>query len=401
VDLDPRRARSFVAQQRRPGKFRVVAWGDLLRNKNLGGTPDRAPSLRRNKPISCPTACAIIAATIRCAPCCEDHRQVSTWSTNFDDNAQQCGHGVLARPGCGGRTGSQATWDAQRTTHCGRALCGEEWINADATLHDTRLVRAKETPHRAMHEPGRSRLWQTLSGETWRHAKRVLAIGTSRLLRVRLGRKWETADGRLQRRTYDSYELYVRHQRMKLDQIRTDELRHYDRLFYTALRDRLRTDRLSLAGHSVLCLGARQGTEVRVFIDEGAFAVGIDLNPGAQNRYVVVGDFHDLQFADGSVDIVYTNALDHAFDIDRVLTEVRRVLADTGLLVVDIVLGTAQESRPGFYESLAWTTTDDLVHIILRNGFVEQHRCAFTVPWRGEHVVFRKRADSSAVASCT
>ena len=48
---------------------------------------------------------------------------------------------------------------------------------------------------------------------------------------------------------------------------------------------------------TVLCLAARIGTEVKAFLDLGCFAIGIDLNPGTDNRYVVHGDFHDLQFA--------------------------------------------------------------------------------------------------------
>ena len=56
-----------------------------------------------------------------------------------------------------------------------------------------------------------------------------------------------------------------------------------------------------------------------MFIDHGAFAVGIDLNPGRDNRWVVIGDFHALQYADASVDVVYTNSFDHVFELERVL----------------------------------------------------------------------------------
>lgn len=74
------------------------------------------------------------------------------------------------------------------------------------------------------------------------------------------------------------------------------ELSRYDVDFRKILFDRL--ERLSLLrnGMTVLCLAARIGTEVKAFFDIGCFAVGIDLNPGENNRYVVYGDFHDIQF---------------------------------------------------------------------------------------------------------
>jgi hypothetical protein len=48
-----------------------------------------------------------------------------------------------------------------------------------------------------------------------------------------------------------------------------------------------------------------------------AFSVGIDLNPGPRNGYVLHGDFHNIIFADASIDAVYTNALDHSFDLQE------------------------------------------------------------------------------------
>ena len=46
----------------------------------------------------------------------------------------------------------------------------------------------------------------------------------------------------------------------------------------------------------MLCLGARLGTEVRALHNLGYFAIGIDLNPGVDNPYVLMGDFHKLVF---------------------------------------------------------------------------------------------------------
>jgi len=76
----------------------------------------------------------------------------------------------------------------------------------------------------------------------------------------------------------------------------------------------------------MLCLAARIGTEVKSFLDLGAFAVGIDINPGKKNKYVLFGDFQDIQFAPKCADIIFTNSIDHVYDIEKFLSEIKRVL---------------------------------------------------------------------------
>lgn len=155
-----------------------------------------------------------------------------------------------------------------------------------------------------------------------RAVRRIGAQVRKALLRFRLGHKWEMTESGFARRVYPDYRTYIVHQRTKFDAARSDFVRRHDERFYTALSERLSGLPYALAGRSVLCIAARQGTEVRAFIDRGAFGIGIDLNPGRDNPYVVAGDFHALQYADGSVQVVYTNSLDHAYELDRVISEI-------------------------------------------------------------------------------
>ena len=249
-----------------------------------------------------------------------------------------------------------------------------------------------ESASNGMDAPSR---WTTVALASRRRAGRLIAKGKRLLLKIRLRDRWAALPGRLERRVYPSYAAYVNHQRTKLSHIKTGWMERYTRVFSTALRERLHACPISWVGKSVLCLGARQGTEVRVFIQEGAFAVGIDLNPGRDNSYVLVGDFHHLQFADRSVDVVYTNALDHAFDLARVMAEIRRVLTDDSVAILDVVAGQSQGREPGFYESLCWSSTDDLLNGIQRHGFELVHRGDFTEPWPGEQLILRKYQASS------
>ena len=215
------------------------------------------------------------------------------------------------------------------------------------------------------------------------------------LLRRRIGERWEP-EGGFQHRRYPDYETYVEHQKTKLSAFRSKSIIGHDRRFHAALSERLAGMALELKGRSVLCLAARQGSEVRAFIDQGAFAVGIDLNPGPGNRWVVVGDFHDLQFADGSVDVVYTNSLDHAFDLERILGEVRRVLRAGGAFVVEANVGGEDDgaAQRGPYEALVWPDADTLLDTLANHGFALDSRAPFETPWPGEQFVMRVRPDA-------
>lgn len=183
------------------------------------------------------------------------------------------------------------------------------------------------------------------------------------------------------RRTYSSYEHYVEHQRSKLSLL---DLASYDVRFRAALAERLATLDLTWPGTSVLCLAARIGTEVRAFRDLGAFAVGIDLNPGGDNRYVLPGDFHELQFADRSVDVVYCNSLDHALDLDKVIAEVRRVLRQGGTALIEAMLGveegTGEFSR---WEVRSWDHVAEVAGRFEAAGFTLRASVDLDDPWPG------------------
>lgn len=190
----------------------------------------------------------------------------------------------------------------------------------------------------------------------------------------------DKASGGMSSRRYGSYAEYVRHQRSKLALV---DLREYDKQFRSDLAARL--EHGDWSGKSVLCLAARIGTEVRAFHDVGAFAVGIDLNPGKQNYWVLPGDFHNLVFPKNCVDGVYCNSLDHALDLGKLLGEVRRVLKPTGILLVD-AQGRGVELDN--WTATAWQTVDDLIHAVEHAGFVLQRRGAISLPQPGEELRF-------------
>ncbi len=210
----------------------------------------------------------------------------------------------------------------------------------------------------------------------------------------------EGGDGGLRSKVYGDYDDYVRHQRAKLPTLAGDAwLAEYDREYSRVLAERLAEVGVVRREMSVLCLAARLGTEVKAFLDLGCFAVGIDLNPGPGNRYVLAGDFHDLQFPPGSVDVVFCNSLDHAYDLARLLAQALRVLKPAGVLILEIVCGVEDGYRPGPYEALVWNRVDDLLKPIQAAGFLLAERVPISYPWKGEHVVLLRETTFAAPLS--
>jgi len=208
-------------------------------------------------------------------------------------------------------------------------------------------------------------------------------------MKTTLQKDWPIVDGDLRRRDYESYTDYVAHQQAKLAHMGAAKLAAHEARYLEALLPRLAADALP-RGSSVICLGARGGAEVRAFLSLGCVAVGVDLNPGEANSYVLPGDFHYLAYGHGTVATVFTNALDHCYELDRVLAEVHRVLMPDGTFLVEAVCGTEEGCQPGSYESLAWPTIQALVLHIKAQGFACRSGVPFICPWRGEHLRFAR-----------
>jgi SAM-dependent methyltransferase len=202
------------------------------------------------------------------------------------------------------------------------------------------------------------------------------------------------------RRSYASYDDYVAHQASKLGKI-VHRLRETEDEDYAEFRRRFEGCAALHDARSVLCLGARLGTEVRALHALGHFAIGIDLNPGEANPYVLPGDFHSIVFPDGSIDALYTNALDHVFDLDKVIGEVRRLLRPGGVLVVDLVQGYGEGYVPGEFEATIWRDRGSFIERIGQLGgfMIEEMRdLGHTRRDHWTQVVFRKPATEAILS---
>jgi len=175
-------------------------------------------------------------------------------------------------------------------------------------------------------------------------------------------------EGGLRKRDYENYEEYLTHQKLKLEEMlkikggfSSFDIFDYRIKFYIRFRQ---LKKLLPSDAKILCCGARQGTEVEVLRDLGFHnARGIDLNPGPDNPFVEPGDMMKLEAADNSLDLIYTNCVDHSFDLDAMISEHARALKPDGFLLYDIPCN--EEEGAGIWEAIEWERNEDVVQRLL------------------------------------
>lgn len=174
-------------------------------------------------------------------------------------------------------------------------------------------------------------------------------------------------------RAYTSYADYVRLQGLKATRERVALLATRPKALERFTHD-FQSAQRHLRPGPVLCLGARTGAEVLAFARAGfTGSVGIDLYPIGD--CVIHADWHALPFVDASVPNVYTNSLDHCLYLDRLATEVHRVLVPKGIFYVmasDRPLGKNSQAwltTGGQHEALFWDQADDLCHALASYHF--------------------------------
>ena len=170
-------------------------------------------------------------------------------------------------------------------------------------------------------------------------------------------------------RNYDNYGDYLKHQKSKFVLYRGQIEKKFEEKSNNLKKDFKKIENFSKK--NVLCLGSRDGAEVKAFRDLGSLCVGIDLVYPENSPYVHFGDFHKIPYPEKIFEFVYTNALDHLYDAKLLFSEVKRVMKNDGTFIVNIIKGYSE----GFnlteeYESIAWSTKEELRKLIVENDFI-------------------------------
>lgn len=194
-------------------------------------------------------------------------------------------------------------------------------------------------------------------------------------------------------RNYKTHDEYLIHQASKFNRADVHKVvQENDEKLEKHIAALISKFNVAKKSDSVLCLGARIGSEVKAFKDHGCFAVGIDINPREKNKHVLYGDFCDIKFPAECVDVVYMNCFDHVqvTDIVKVIDGIKRVLRREGTLFMFIAAGVMEDGAFGEYEAILWDKIDDVVSEFISRGFTLKQRNDQTFPMRGQDVVFTK-----------
>jgi SAM-dependent methyltransferase len=144
-------------------------------------------------------------------------------------------------------------------------------------------------------------------------------------------------------RKYKSYEEYLEHQSSKFgrmfknksEKVRPEFFKKRVKKFIKVMEKISKY--IGDKNKNILCAGARNGAEVKS-LKKLHFknVIGIDINPGRNNKYVIKGDFNHTCFNDNAFDVIYSNCIDHVWDIKLFSLEMNRILKNKGILILEV-----------------------------------------------------------------
>ena len=139
---------------------------------------------------------------------------------------------------------------------------------------------------------------------------------------------------------YNNYSDYLDHQRKKTtnpDKIKVWLGEEWDIKYYGFLELFKKNKKFIENKKNALCLGSRTGQEVKSLIDLGIDAKGIDLVPFPP--YTIEGDIHNINIPDNSIDLIFTNIVDHSLYPKKFCSEMERISNSKGIIIIHLQRG--------------------------------------------------------------
>ena len=98
----------------------------------------------------------------------------------------------------------------------------------------------------------------------------------------------------------------------------------------------------------ILCIGARDNSEVSSFIKTGFAAIGIDVTP--ESELVMKKDAHEINYAENAYDFVYaSHVLEHLHDPFRVMQKIRKI-SKFGVFVILPITDKLRAGHPAIFD---------------------------------------------------
>ena len=177
--------------------------------------------------------------------------------------------------------------------------------------------------------------------------------------------KFKNSENRnLLERKFFSYKFYLFHQKLKTF-FRFQKLKDsYDTHLKKFENEFKNIEYLGVK--KILCIAARLGTEVHALRNLNYDAIGIDIFVTKNNKYVHYGEFEKIPYENKTFDAIYTNSVDHIFNIKKTVNEIDRVLKKGGYLLINLMKGTDEGyDMAGTFESLVWKKRSDILFKIV------------------------------------
>lgn len=134
-----------------------------------------------------------------------------------------------------------------------------------------------------------------------------------------------------------------------------------------------------------ICLGSRTGQEVFVLRELGLDAIGIDLVEFPP--FTIKGDIHDLKFENEKFDLIFTNILDHSFNLKKFISEMERVATNDGIIILNI-----QENLPGDdYSENIINDVKPIIEMFKYCSLLENRKIKNTFDQMNRELVFQKK----------
>lgn len=161
-----------------------------------------------------------------------------------------------------------------------------------------------------------------------------------------------------------SYKFYLFHQKLKTF-FRLQKLKDSYDTRLKRFEDEFKNIEY-LGVKKILCIAARLGTEVHALRNLNYDAIGIDIFVTKNNKYVHYGEFEKIPYENKIFDAIYTNSVDHIYNIEKTVNEIDRVLKTGGYLLINLMKGIDEGfNMAGTFESLAWKKRSDILFKIV------------------------------------
>jgi hypothetical protein len=131
----------------------------------------------------------------------------------------------------------------------------------------------------------------------------------------------------------------------------------------------------------ILCIGARDNSEVLSFINAGFNATGIDVTP--ESKYVKKLDAHEMDYKNNEFDFVYaSHVLEHLYNPKLVMKKIRKI-SKYGIFIILPITDKLRVGHPAIFNIMGnppaeYTVPDSDFNSFLPNHVIKHYKITGT-----------------------